>query len=80
MRGFMKEDGYKPFIVEELGSEGRFPIRERKFIKQDKRFPRAQHRFWWIMHNCIAHVAIGLFPHSKTFWLHDWTSKKLNAE
>ena len=80
MFGFTEDDGYAPHEVEDLGSEGRFPEREQKFVRQDRRFPRLQHRLWWLAHNCVAHMAIGLFPHPKTFWLHDWTSRKLNAE
>lgn len=38
----------------------------------------SKHRFWWILHNCFAHIAIGLFPCKLSFKLHDWTSERLN--
>ena len=37
-----------------------------------------RHHFWWFVHNCIAHVGIGLFPCKKTFKFHDYTSDKIN--
>lgn len=62
------------------GAWGRFHARILKFRKAGRRFPVSQHYAWWIIHNCIAHLAIGLLPHRLTFQFHDWTSKKLNAE
>lgn len=40
--------------------------------------PTARHHFWWLAHNCVAHMGIGLFPTRATFWLHDYTSSKIN--
>lgn len=38
------------------------------------------HHFWWFIHNCIAHPAIGLLPIKPTFRFHDWTSDKINLK
>lgn len=43
------------------------------------KLPRAQHHFWWLLHNCVAHPAIGFVPVKATFDFHDWTSRKLNG-
>ena len=70
--------GFEPEEAQKLGSYGRFHKRIEKF--KNRPFPYAQHYFWWIFHNCVAHMLIGVCPVSWTFKLHDWTSKKLNAE
>jgi len=41
--------------------------------------PVIEHHFWWILHNNIAHLLIGLIPIKLFFDFHDWTSRKLNA-
>lgn len=78
--GFTEEDGYTPEKTKEIGSWGRFYIRIEKFRLAGKMFPLVQHHCWWLFHNCVAHMSIGLIPCRFTFWLHDWTSRKLNAE
>ena len=74
MLGFIKEE------ADELGSEGRYPARQEKFVDKNKKAPYAQHRAWWMIHNCVAHLMIGVWPCHTTFKFHDWTSQKLNAE
>lgn len=32
---------------------------------------------WWVVHNCLAHPAIGFFPKSWAFKFHDWTAEKM---
>ena len=66
--------------AEALGSAGRFPKRVEKFVAKNKRFPKLQHFYWWFVHNCIAHLFLGICPCKYTFEFHDWTSIKLNAE
>lgn len=66
--------------AEALGSAGRFPKRIEKFVAKNKRFPKIQHFFWWFVHNCLAHLFLGICPCKYTFEFHDWTSIKLNAE
>lgn len=34
---------------------------------------------WWLVHNLIAHVLIGLFPFKPFFQFHDWTSRRMKA-
>lgn len=65
--------------MEMTGAAERFPIRIDKFRKAEKRFPMLQHYFWWVMHNCVTHLLIGLVPIKPFFQFHDWTSVKLNA-
>jgi hypothetical protein len=52
-------------------------INDWKFLT--KIFPRLRHYFWWIIHNCIAHMLIGFFPIKKLFEFHDYTSDKING-
>jgi len=44
-----------------------------------RRLPLAQHYAWWLVHNLVAHPAIGIAPIKTTFAFHDWTSRKLNG-
>lgn len=41
---------------------------------------RFRHAFWWVLHNCIIHMLIGLIPCKKTMDLHDWSSQKLAGD
>lgn len=58
-----------------------------KFLKETENLkkpiiwvnPYIEHHFWWLLHNCVAHMLIGLVPVKWFFDFHDWTSKKLNA-
>lgn len=61
----------------EDGSQLRF--HERKAIFVEKEMPPAKHDFWWIIHNCVAHPLIGVFPTKVMFDLHDWTSRRIMA-
>jgi hypothetical protein len=49
-----------------------------KVFHKGKRLPKLQHHVWWLLHNCLAHPAIGFIPCRWTFKLHDWTSHRLN--
>lgn len=42
--------------------------------------PVIEHHFWWLLHNCVAHMLIGIIPIKLFFTFHDWTSRKLNAD
>jgi hypothetical protein len=72
--------GFEPEEAKQLGSAGRFKKRIQKFKDKGKMFPSGQHLLWWWFHNIVAHGAIAVVPCKGTFWLHDWSSKKLNAE
>lgn len=41
---------------------------------------RVRHHFWWILHNCVLHPLIGVFPTKRFMDWHDWSSKRLAAE
>ena len=70
--------GFDEYETEDLGSHGRFYERLNRFKYDGRSFPRVRHHFWWLLHNCVAHMAIGLAPIAMTFVFHDWTSRKLN--
>lgn len=82
--GIYDEDGnltkkYKEDFLysDESGSAARFSDRIETFKNNDK--PVFKHHFWWLIHNCVAHVFIGLIPCKTSFDFHDWTSKKING-
>lgn len=41
--------------------------------------PKIPSRSWWLLHNIVAHAAIGLLPCRPTFALHDWSAKKMGV-
>ena len=41
-------------------------------------FPIIRYRFWWFIHNCMIHPALGVWPLQLFIWCHDWTAHKLN--
>lgn len=42
--------------------------------------PRPTKWGWWLLHNIVAHFAIGLFPFATfPFRLHDWTAEKMDV-
>lgn len=46
------------------------------------RYPFAyglQCRFWWLVHNLVAHVLIGLLPFGPAFRFHDWTAERMHV-
>lgn len=59
-------------------SYGRFGWRIEKWKRETG--SALPHHFWWFVHNCVAHPAIGLVPVPQTFAFHDYTSKKINRE
>lgn len=40
--------------------------------------PGLRHAFWWLVHNCVSHVLLGVWVSPLTVWFHDWTSQRLN--
>ncbi len=36
-------------------------------------------RGWWLLHNVVAHMAIGLCPTKPAFDLHDWSAEKMDV-
>lgn len=41
--------------------------------------PWINFRFWWFLHNCVAHVAIGILPIRAMFRFHDFTSRRMHG-
>lgn len=41
--------------------------------------PWLQFRFWWWLHNCVAHFVIGIVPITATFRFHDYTSRRMHG-
>lgn len=52
---------------------------ERIQYYKTQNFPVWKHHFWWFVHNCITHPLIGIYPTTRTFSFHDFTSKKING-
>lgn len=59
-------------------SYGRFHNRIANFRKNNRSV--LIHHFWWFVHNCVSHPAIGVLPVKPTFRFHDWTSDKINSK
>lgn len=59
-------------------SYGRFQLRAEKFKDDGEVLGGIRHYGWWLLHNVVAHLGIGVFPTKPTFAFHDWTSHKLN--
>lgn len=41
--------------------------------------PKVKKTGFWLLHNIVAHAAIGLLPCKATFDLHDWTARAMNV-
>lgn len=61
----------------EDGSGDRYFFRMKLYSNNKK--PIVVYRFWWFVHNCIAHFLIGIMPFDMFFKFHDWTAKKMNT-
>jgi hypothetical protein len=62
-----------------LGFDGPEDGSEERYDERKKEVPWATHTFWWVIHNCVAHVLIGVLPFRASFDLHDWTSRKMHG-
>jgi hypothetical protein len=60
---------------DETGSQERFEARVRHY--RERGVPVVKHRLLWLLHNNVAHFAMGLYPCAVTFAFHDWTSRKM---
>ncbi len=61
-----------PKMISEAPNPETFTINPRKL-------PKVQHYLWWLLHNLVAHPAIGMVPVKAAFDFHDWSSRKLNG-
>lgn len=59
--------------------ERRFKHRVSTFKEIEKSYPRLKHRFYWLLHNCVAHPALGILPNWKAIEFHQLTSIWLNS-
>lgn len=71
-----EQEDYEEDLLD--SSHARYRHRLRRFRERVSPLPTLRHTGWWWLHNCVAHMAIGLAPCAATFRLHDWTSKRLN--
>jgi len=78
-----KEFGFdKP----EDGSERRFVFSAVKngqampWQDQKVTVPWVKFRFWWLVHNAVAHPLIALAPRRRFFEFHDYTSRKMHGK
>lgn len=60
------------------GAKERYYFRQAKWTQACKLFPKIRHHSWWLLHNCLSHPLLGIYPAEETIWFHDWTSKHLN--
>ena len=60
------------------GAEARHRKRAAKWRARTRILPGLPHHAWWLLHNVVAHPAIGVWPTRATVWIHDWTSQRLN--
>ena len=72
---------YTAFVVahphyDRVTSLGRFRNRLENWLGKPSGF--TEHARWWLLHNCVAHPLLGLFPNQRAVSYHDWTSMKLN--
>lgn len=74
------------FDKPEDGSERRFVFDAVKHGQsmpwQDQKVtvPWAKFRFWWLVHNAVAHPLIAIAPRRTFFQFHDYTSRKMHGK
>lgn len=61
-------------------SSFRFGVNKLNWKKRHRRLPMLRFASWWVLHNVIAHMFLGILPFKPFIWFHDWTSKHLNRE
>lgn len=69
--------------IDEDPKEFELSTSHQRFQKRLEKFgpgaiAKANHHLWWVVHNCVAHSAIGIAPIKPFFAFHDWTSRRLN--
>jgi len=66
--------------AEPLGFTGPEDGSEARYDKRKAEHPWFKHTAWWFVHNCVAHVLIGILPLKLFFDFHDWTSRKMHGK
>ena len=62
-------------------SKERYVKRVQRFVDDaddEEKYPKLTHHLLWLIHNCIAHPMLGLFPGYYTVQFHNLTSNWLN--
>lgn len=84
---FLDDDEYEDQeIKREFGvtptsdSERRFYRRRLTWMAEskDQQKGELEHLAHWLLHNCVVHPLLGLFPSKATVRFHSWSSMKLN--
>ena len=74
------------FTKPEDGSERRFVFNAVKqgqsmpWQDQKVTVPWVKFRFWWLVHNAVAHPLIAVAPRRRFFEFHDYTSRKMHGK
>jgi len=68
------------FDDREFGFERPEDGSQQRFDKTSAERPWAAHRFWWLVHNAVAHPLIAVVPRKPAFDFHDWTSRKMHGK
>lgn len=53
--------------------------RQKSFVLTSPKVPTPKSRFFWVIHNLVSHVLIGLFPLRPFFFFHDWSAKRMGT-
>jgi hypothetical protein len=70
---------FKDALQEEFGFDKPEDGSEDRFINRRPTVPWLQHRFWWLVHNAVAHPLIAVAPRRTLFRFHDYTSRKMHG-
>lgn len=68
-----------PSLFNQKTSYERFRYRTEAWRLRAKKFGQVRHMFWWLLHNCVIHLLIGILPIKPLFDLHDWSSVRLSG-
>jgi hypothetical protein len=74
------------FTKPEDGSERRFVFNAVKQGEKEPGMPQpitvpwVKFRFWWLVHNAVAHPLIAVAPRRRFFEFHDYTSRKMHGK
>lgn len=62
------------------GSRERYTERLQRFEKDGAPYPKLRHYALWLLHNCVSHPLLAIYPGSMAVEFHDLTSQWLNGE
>jgi hypothetical protein len=67
-----------PVVEKTYGSLERYQDRLKAFRDDLQPYPRLRHQVLWLVHNCIAHPILAVYPKIAAVEFHDLTSQWLN--